>query len=83
MAQFIDIHTGMTGITREQLEMDHRKDLEIEGDEQVHFLKAWADPTSGKVFCLSEAPDKEAVLRVHEKAGHPTDEIYEVSLTAE
>jgi len=42
-----------------------------------------ADPTTGKVFCLAEGPSKEAVPRVHEKAGHPTDEIYEVSLGGE
>jgi Protein of unknown function (DUF4242) len=41
----------------------------------VHFERAWLDPASGKVFCLSSRPSKEAVLRVHEKAGHPTEEI--------
>jgi hypothetical protein len=38
---------------------------------------------SGKVFCLSEGPSKEAVLRVHERAGHATSEIYEVPLSVE
>ena len=33
---------------------------------------------SGTVFCLSTGPSKEAVRRVHEKAGHPADEIYEL-----
>lgn len=80
MARFIDIHTGMTGLDKETLEEEHRKDTQIEDNEGVHFLHAWADPTSGKVFCLSEGPNKEAVLRVHEKAGHPTNEIYEVPL---
>jgi hypothetical protein len=41
----------------------------------VHFERAWLDPASGKVFCLSSRPSKEAVLRVHDKAGHPTEEI--------
>jgi Protein of unknown function (DUF4242) len=45
----------------------------------VHFERAWLDPESGEVFCLSSGPSKEAVLRVHEKAGHPTGEIYEVA----
>ncbi len=35
---------------------------------------------SGKVFCLSEGPNKDAVLRVHKKAGHATEEIYEVPI---
>ncbi|MBA2370370.1 MAG: DUF4242 domain-containing protein, partial [Chloroflexi bacterium] len=33
---------------------------------------------SGKVFCLSSGPSKEAVMRVHERAGHATAEVYEV-----
>ena len=81
--RFMDIHTGMTGVDQKALEEAHRMDLQIEGDENVHFLHAWADPKSGKVFCLSEGPSKEAVLRVHEKAGHPTEEIYEVPLEIE
>ena len=42
------------------------------------FTNAWLDPVSGKAFCLSEGPDKEAVQRVHEQAGHPAEAIYEV-----
>jgi hypothetical protein len=80
---FMDVHNGMKGVTREQLRQEHQKDLDIERDEKVHFVKAWADPQSGKVFCLSEGPTKEAVLKVHERAGHPTDEIYEVPIAIE
>lgn len=83
MAMFMDVHTDMKGITKEQLEQAHQQDLKFEKDEKgVHFVQAWADPSTGKVFCLSEGPDREAVKRVHTKAGHPSDEIYEVSLTA-
>ena len=46
--------------------------------EGVHFERTWLDPDSGRVFCLSSGPSKEAVLRVHDKAGHSTDEIYEL-----
>lgn len=28
------------------------------------------------------APSKEAVMRTHERAGHPTDEVYEITATA-
>lgn len=34
------------------------------------------------VFCLSEAPDAEAVRRIHERAGHPADNIYQVPVQA-
>jgi hypothetical protein len=52
--------------------------LALEKAEGVHFERAWLDPKSGKVFCLSTGPNEEAVMRVHEKAGHGTSEIYEL-----
>ena len=42
--------------------------------------RAWLDPEAGKVFCLATGPSKEAVMRVHEKAGHPTPEVYEITV---
>jgi Protein of unknown function (DUF4242) len=78
MAKFMDVHSGFTGVTEEQLQEAHRRDLDIEAAEGVHFERAWLDPESGVVFCLSSGPSKEAVRRVHEKAGHPADEIYEL-----
>jgi uncharacterized protein DUF4242 len=80
VAKFIDVHSGFVGVTEDQLREAHHCDLAIEGAEGVHFERAWLDPASGKVFCLSSGPSKQAVLRVHEKAGHPTEEIYEVSV---
>jgi hypothetical protein len=57
-------------------------DLAVQDEEQVNFKHAWADPESGMVFCLSEAPDAAAVQRTHERAGHPADNIYEVPVQA-
>jgi hypothetical protein len=68
-------------VTAEQLAAAHEADLAIEAEEGVHFERAWLDPDLGKVFCLITGPSKEAVMRIHERAGHPTNEIYE--LTAE
>ena len=48
----------------------------------MDFKHAWADPKTGLVYCLSTAPNAEAVKRVHERAGHPTDEVYEVPVQA-
>ena len=45
----------------------------------VHFERAWLDADSGKVFCLATGPSKEAVFRIHERAGHPPAEVYEIS----
>src|SRR5215469_4018418 len=80
MAKFMDVHSGFVGVTESQLREAHERDLAIEAGEGVHFERAWLDPASGKVFCLSSGPSKEAVQRVHDKAGHPTDEIYELPI---
>ncbi|CAM3172924.1 SCO4226 family nickel-binding protein [Nocardioides dubius] len=82
MPEFMDVHTGMAGITPEGLLEAHNADLAIQGEEGVDFKHAWADPESGMVFCLSEAPDAEAVQRIHERAGHPADSIYQVPVQA-
>lgn len=82
MPEFMDVHRSMKGVTPEQLLEAHNADLAIQGEESVDFKHAWADPTSGMVFCLSEGPNEDAVRRIHERAGHPADEIYEVSVQA-
>jgi hypothetical protein len=82
MAQFMDVHTDMPGVTAEALLEAHRADVAIQAEENVDFQKAWGDPRTGHVFCLSEAPDAEAVQRIHERAGHPYDEIHEITVTA-
>lgn len=80
MAKFMDVHSGFIGVTAQQLVEAHERDLAIEGDEGVHFERAWLDPERGKVFCLATGPTREAVMRVHERAGHPTREIYELQI---
>jgi hypothetical protein len=82
MPEFMDVHTSMQGVTSEALKEAHDADLAIQAEEGVNFKQAWADPTSGMVFCLSEAPNAEAVQRIHERAGHPADSIYEVPVQA-
>jgi hypothetical protein len=82
MATFMDVHVNMVGVTPEALLEAHQADLNIQGEEGVDFQRAWADPTSGHVFCLSEAPSADAVRRIHERAGHPADEVHEITVTA-
>jgi hypothetical protein len=76
MTRFMDVHSGFQGVTAQQLKEAHERDLEA--DEGVHFERAWLDPEKGKVFCLASGPSREAVQRIHERAGHPTSEIYEL-----
>lgn len=80
MATFMDVHSGFIGVTAQQLKEAHERDLAIEADEGVHFAGAWLDPEIGKVFCLSSGPTKEAVMRIHDRAGHPTTEVYELPI---
>jgi Protein of unknown function (DUF4242) len=82
MPEFMDVHRTMQGVTQEQLKEAHDADLAIQDDEKVNFKQAWGDPVSGMVFCLSEGPSAEAVQRIHQRAGHPADEIYEVPVQA-
>jgi hypothetical protein len=80
MAQFMDVHEGFVGVTADQLAEAHAADLAVEAEEGVHFERAWLDPESGKVFCLSTGPSREAIMRIHEKAGHPTEQVYEIAV---
>jgi hypothetical protein len=80
MPKFMDVHHSMQGITAEQLLEARRANQAVEGAEGVRFEEAWADPESGEVFCLSEAPSADAGRRVHERTGHQTDEVHPVPL---
>jgi hypothetical protein len=80
--EFMDVHTSMVGVTAEQLLEAHQADVAIQGEEGVNFKQAWGDPKTGHVFCLSEAPDAEAVKRIHDRTGHPADEVHEITITA-
>jgi hypothetical protein len=82
MAKFMDVHEGMFGVTPEGLKEAHDADLAIQGEEGVDFQHAWADPESGMVWCVSEAPDADAVRRIHERAGHPAAQVFPVPVEA-
>lgn len=79
MALFMDIHNHIPGLTPQAVAEAHRKDLETQNKFGVNYLKYWYDEKTGKVFCLVEAPDKEAANAVHREAhGLIADEIIEV-----
>ena len=78
MSRYMDVHSGFVGVKAQQLKEAHERDVAIEADEGVHFERAWLDPERGKVFCLASGPSRESVIRIHERAGHPTAEVYEL-----
>jgi hypothetical protein len=46
----------------------------------VTFERAWLDPGAGKLFCLATGPSREAVMRIHDRAGHPTPDVFELPI---
>lgn len=79
MALYMDIHQHIEGLTEEAVAGAHQRDLETQGKYGVQYLKYWFDETSGKVFCLIEAPSKEAAVAVHQEAhGLVADELVEI-----
>jgi hypothetical protein len=76
---YLDVHNRVEGLTAEAVAGAHQKDLAIQGKYRVNYLKYWYDEGTGKVFCLVEAPSKEAAATVHKEAhGLVADEITEV-----
>jgi hypothetical protein len=79
MPLFMDIHKHIPGLTAEAVAGAHAKDLEVQKKHGVKYIKYWFDESAGKVFCLIDAPTKEAAAAVHREAhGLLADEIIEV-----
>ncbi len=79
MPRYIDVHRNLEGVSLANVKGAHAKDLEVQEKYGVKFLKFWVDERAGTVFCLSEAPSKEAPMRTHAEAhGLLPDETYEV-----
>ncbi|CAA9362557.1 MAG: Adenylate cyclase [uncultured Chloroflexia bacterium] len=79
MPLFMDVHHHVEGLTAEAVAGAHKADLETQAKYGVNYLQYWFDEASGKVFCLVEAPNKEAAEAVHREAhGLVADEITEV-----
>jgi hypothetical protein len=79
MPLYLDTHHHVDGLTAEAVAGAHAKDLETQDKYGVKYLKYWFDVSTGKVFCLVEAPSKEAAMAVHREAhGLVADELIEV-----
>ena len=79
MPLYMDIHKHVEGLTHEAVHGAHQKDLEVQDKYGVKYLHYWFNDDDGTVFCLCEAPSKEAAEAVHREAhGLVADEIVEV-----
>jgi hypothetical protein len=80
MPLYMDVHHKVDGLTREAVEQAHQADLAAQGPHGVQYLRYWYDTASGRVYCLVEAPNKEAAEAVHREAhGLVADELNEVT----
>src|SRR5260370_37982341 len=68
MPLYMDHHHKVEGLTAEAVAGAHQRDLEVQAKHGVNILKYWFDEGTGAVFCLVDAPNKEAAEAVHPEA---------------
>lgn len=79
MPLYMDVHHEVDALTAEMVEGAHARDLAVQVAHGVSYLKYWYDEGSGRLFCLVDAPSKEAASAVHREAhGLVADELVEV-----
>lgn len=78
---YIDVHRIPAGTVKySDVAAAHLKDLATESKYGVHFLKYWFDESKGVIYCLSSAPDTNAIRNTHRDAhGLLPDYTYEVT----
>jgi Protein of unknown function (DUF4242) len=79
MPLYMDIHKKVDGLTADAVKHAHEADVQTQSKYGVDYLQYWFDESSGKVFCLVNAPDAESAAQVHREAhGLEADEIVPV-----
>ena len=79
MPLFMDTHEKVDGLTAEAVAGAHQRDLEVQNKHGVRYLRYWFNEPAGRVYCLVDAPTKEAAETVHREAhGLVADQIVEV-----
>ena len=83
MPLYMDSHKNVTDLTAEAVAGAQRegtqKDLEVQGKHGVNYRKYWFNEAEGTVFCLVDAPSREAAIAVHREAhGLVTNDVVEV-----
>ncbi len=80
MPLYMDMHKQVEGAKATDVAEAHEKDVETQSKYGVRYLKYWFDEKTGTIFCLVDAPNKDAAERVHREAhGLVADEIYQVT----
>lgn len=82
MPIFMDLHVLPEGITAQDIAEMHQEDLKIEHHFHCRGLTYWCDERRQTAFCLMDAPNKQAVIDLHQKAhGAIPQRIIEVNET--
>ncbi len=68
--RFFDVHEKISGVTQEQLKR-------LAGGSAGVTCTIYYSP-AGRVFCLCDAPSREAILEEHRQLGIPCDACWEV-----
>ena len=77
----MDLHI-LPGVKARDVAEAHLKDMLIQEDHACICMTYWIDEKRGNVFCLIDAPDKDAVIAMHNKAhGLVPNRIIEVNNT--
>ena len=80
MPLYMDHHRNVPDLTADAVAGAHQRDLEVQEKHGVDYKRYWFNEDAGEVFCLVEAPNKEAAEAVHREAhGLVAEEIVEVS----
>ena len=79
MPIYMDVHI-VPGVKAKDVAEAHRKDLLHQEEFECKCMTYWIDEQRENIFCLIEAPDKQAVAEMHSKAhGLIPNKIIEVS----
>jgi len=66
---YLDVHElGAGKVTAKDVAGAHEKDLAVQSKYGVNFINYWVDEKDGRIVCLSQAPDSNAVINTHKEA---------------
>lgn len=68
MPVYMDLHIVSPEAMLEEVMEAHKADVEIQDEYGCHCMTFWFDQSRGHAFCLIDAPSKESVKQMHNRA---------------
>jgi len=76
---FMDVHE-LDSVTAAAVADAHARDLAVQDEYGVNFIRYWVDEANARVYCLAESSDAQAISATHAKAhGLVPQNVYEVT----